>query len=159
MLFSVQKNQLHPLVYVVADEPSDANVSKTTPLVGTASYRNLLKWIGIMDLDIMRIKLYNQCDGPFDHFMSKSTLNKAVELNQIKVIALGKKASDYLIKAGINEFYSLPHPSPKNRLLNSEKFMNDKLGACRKYIYTGSETNEKNQDSASGTAGRPGHDA
>ncbi len=128
---------LHGLVYFVADAPTEKNLSPTVPLVGTDSYKTLLKWLGEMNVDITRVRLYNQCDGPFNSPLSQMTLNKAVELQQIKVIALGKKAASYLAKVGINEFFLLPHPSGLNRLLNDEKYVNLKLGACKAYIYEG----------------------
>lgn len=128
---------LHGLVYFVADQPTKDNVSPVVPLVGTESYRTLLRWCGEMDVDITRVRMYNQVDGPFDHTISRATLNKAIELGQIKVIALGQKAASYLVKVGVNEFFILPHPSGRNRLLNDKEFVKEKLGACRKYIYEG----------------------
>ena len=128
---------LHGLVYFVADAPTAKNLSPAVPLVGTDSYKTLLKWIGEMDVDITRVRLYNQCDGPFNSRMSQVTLNKAIELQQIKVIALGQNAANYLAKVGINEFFLLPHPSGLNRLLNDKKYVDLKLGACKQYIYEG----------------------
>lgn len=128
---------LHGLVYFVADAPTAENLSPNVPLVGTESYKRLLQWIGEMDVDITRVRMYNQIDGPFNAPMSRATLNKAVELQQIKVVALGQKAAAYLAKAGINEFFVLPHPSGRNRLLNDKKYVDYKLSACKHYIYEG----------------------
>lgn len=128
---------LHGLVYFVADQPAADNLSASVPLVGTDSYKTLLKWIGEMDVDITRVRMYNQIDGPFNHPMSKASLNKAVELKQIKVVALGQKAARYLSKVGVNEFFVLPHPSGLNRMLNDKEFVKQKLGACKAYIYQG----------------------
>jgi hypothetical protein len=128
---------LHALVYFVADSPAADNISPDIPLVGTDSYRTLLRWIGEMDIDITRVRLYNQIDGPFDHALPRTTLNTAVRLNQIRVIALGQKAADYLGKVGIEEYFVLPHPSGLNRQLNDKEYVKNKLGFCRTYIYEG----------------------
>jgi hypothetical protein len=128
---------LHPILYIVADQPSPENLSPAVPLVGTASYKTLLSWFAEMNVDITRVRLYNQIDAPFSTPLSKHTLNKAVELGQIQVIALGQKAAAYLMKEDIDEFFVLPHPSPSNRLLNNPEFVKEKLGFCRTYIYEG----------------------
>lgn len=126
---------LHGLVYIVADKPTKDNISPKTPLVGTQSYKTLLCWLADMDIDITRVRLYNQIDDPFGNIMSKVTLNKAIELDQIKVLALGQKAGTYLNKVGIDEYFLLPHPSPANRRYHQSVFLNEKLASCRKYIY------------------------
>jgi hypothetical protein len=133
---------LHPLVYIVADKPAKENVSPRVPLVGTQSYRMLLRWVGEMDLDITRIRMYNQSDKPFDAFMSKLSLNRAVELNQIKVIALGNAAAEYLNTAGITSFYQLPHPSGLNRQLNDLRQLKKTLKECKEYVYQKEESVE-----------------
>lgn len=134
---------LHPLVYFIADKPTKTNVSQEVPLVGTQSYKTLLEWIGEMDIDISRVRMYNQTDGPFSNTMSRVSLNKAVVLRQIAVIALGQKAATYLKKAGINNYFVLPHPSGRNRLLNDKHFVINKLMDCKKYIYEGVISDEQ----------------
>ena len=128
---------LHPLVYFVADKPTKDNVSPDVPLVGTKSYRTLLNWIGEMDIDIMRVRMYNQVDNPFGNFMSQASLNRAIQLGQIRVVALGQKAATYLNKAGITNHYLMLHPSGRNRLLNDPIFVKMKLENCKAYIYKG----------------------
>ncbi len=134
---------LHPIVYFVADKPTKGNVSDKIPLVGTKSYRMLLSWIGEMDIDITRVRLYNQSDRPFSNTMQTLSLNNAIANNHIRVIALGNKAMDYLMDAGINEFFVLPHPSGLNRKLNDKKKLRENLSQCRKYIYEGTSPGEK----------------
>ena len=89
-----------------------------------------------MDVDITRVRLYNQSDKPFDG-LSGVSLNSAIEKNHIKVVALGNEAKKYLLKAGINEFFILPHPSGRNRKLNDAEFVKKTLDQCRDYIYKG----------------------
>lgn len=130
-------NYLHCLVYIVADKPSRENISPEVPLVGTSSYKRLLIWLGEMNIDITRVRLYNQSDSPFGNSLARSSLNHSIELGQIRVIALGQKATNYLQKAGIKKYFTLPHPSSKNRLTNDPKFVSMKLENCQTYVYKG----------------------
>lgn len=50
-----------------------------------------------------------------------------------KVVALGNFAAEALTKAGIHHF-KLPHPSPLNRQINDDRFINSKLDECREYL-------------------------
>lgn len=134
-LFPLKRN-LHPTIYVVADKPGKGNLDPQVPLVGTSSYRNLLSWCGRIDLDVTRMRMYNQIDRPFEG-LSGASLNVAIKSCHIKVIALGEAAKKYLLKAGIDEFFCLPHPSGRNRLLNDNKFVKKTLEQCRDYIYKG----------------------
>lgn len=144
---------LHCLVYIVADTPSKGNISQKVPLVGTSSYKRLLMWIGEMDIDITRVRLYNQGDAPFDDSLTRSSLNHAIELNQIRVIALGQKAANYLKKAGIKQYCLLPHPSGRNRLTNDPDFVTMKLKVCKNYIYNGVLNEFKSKEKSSGVEG------
>lgn len=133
----LQSAHLHPLIYIIADKPTKDNISQQIPLVGTSSYRTLLGWIGIMDIDITRVRLYNQVDGPFNNIMAQTSLNRAIQLRQICVIALGQKAATYLRKAGIQTYSTLPHPSGRNRVLNDRTFVKGRLDSCKKFVYEG----------------------
>lgn len=141
---------LHALVYLVADKPAKDNLSPEIPLVGTQSYRTLLEWIGYMNVDITRVRMYNQSDNPFDNTMSRISLNQAITLKQICVIALGQKAATYLKKAGIKSYFILPHPSRKNLLLNDKAFVRMKLESCKNYIYQGGLDDEQQPTKESG---------
>jgi hypothetical protein len=51
----------------------------------------------------------------------------AVEIaNADKVVALGKTAAKALTLLGVT-FYEMPHPSPRNRLLNNSKYVEQKV--------------------------------
>lgn len=50
-----------------------------------------------------------------------------------KVLALGNIASDTLKKLEIDHF-KLPHPSPLNRQINDQQFIDNVLEECKKYI-------------------------
>lgn len=50
-----------------------------------------------------------------------------------RVIALGNYASDALKKIHVKHF-KMPHPSPRNRLLNDKEYEKHMLKDCRKYL-------------------------
>lgn len=134
-LLLVNDRYLHPLVYFVADKPGKKNLHPQIPLVGTQSYNKLLEWLGRMNVDISRVRLYNQADKPFSSPFSRDSLNVAVKNKHIRVVALGKNAMKYLMNAGITEFYALPHPSGSNILANNTKKLKQSLRQCQDYIY------------------------
>lgn len=146
----LRTSHLHCLVYLVADKPTKDNISPDVPLVGTSSYKTLLGWLADMDVDITRVRTYNQSTDPFGNIMSKTSLNQAIKLRQIAVVALGQKATNYLERTGIISYHALPHPSGLNRILNNKKFIKDRLDACKKYIYEG--INEDAQTYGTATA-------
>lgn len=131
------KKTLHSMIYFVADKPTKKNIDPTIPLVGTKSYLTLLQWCAMMDVDVTRIRFFNQVDEPFPIETNMTSLNKAIDMDHIKVIALGKKASAYLNKSNINEYYELPHPSGLNRINNDSRKLKKVLEQCRSYIYRG----------------------
>lgn len=118
---------LHDLVYFIGDKPSAKNLRQNVPFVGTASYKTLLNWIAICDLDITRIRLFNQSDAPFDEEASRF-------LRDVKVIALGNIAANYLKTTGIEDYFILPHPSPANKA--AHKDLTNKLYQCKMYVYS-----------------------
>lgn len=132
MFLLLNDRHLHPIVYFIADKPGKKNLHPKIPLVGTPSYAKLLEWCAKMDIDITRIRLYNQSENPFTP-LSVPSLNIAIKSKHIRVIALGKNAFKYLMKIGVEEFYSLPHPSPANKKSNLN--IEDKIQQCRNYIY------------------------
>jgi G:T/U-mismatch repair DNA glycosylase len=50
-----------------------------------------------------------------------------------KIICLGSFASICLNRINKSHF-KLPHPSPRNRLMNDKKYVNQILSECREYI-------------------------
>jgi hypothetical protein len=50
-----------------------------------------------------------------------------------KFVALGNFSSSVLRKLNINHF-KMPHPSPRNRLLNSREFEYTMLEKCKEYL-------------------------
>jgi hypothetical protein len=134
-LLLLNDRHLHPLVYFIADKPGKTNRNPKIPLVGTASYKKLLEWIGRMDIDISRVRLYNQSDNPFNP-ISVLSLNVAIKNKHIKVIALGQVAARYLDNVGVDEYYKLTHPSGLNRSNNDPKRLKKMLDSCSSYVYS-----------------------
>lgn len=50
-----------------------------------------------------------------------------------RVVALGNTAEDALKKLGII-YFKLPHPSPRNRLLNDRESIDSLLYKCKMYL-------------------------
>ena len=106
------------MIAFVGDTPSAKNVDPNVPFVGTQSYKRLLEWIWMMDVDISEVSLFNRGDLiPFR--------------DTTKVVALGNNASEWL---GRVPHFKLPHPSGRNRKLNDEKYVRKVLQQCKKWL-------------------------
>lgn len=113
------------MVVFVGDCPSRLNIDPDVAFIGSKSETVLMDWIRRMDVYVL------------------SMLNSHTESLMIEVwrryrhgdavVALGNKASDRLAKAGIPHF-KLSHPSPRNRLNNDKKFVDDQLKRCKNYL-------------------------
>lgn len=51
------------------------------------------------------------------------------------VVALGNFPSEVLNKLGV-EHHQLPHPSPRNRMINDVDLINHRLMECKRYLET-----------------------
>jgi hypothetical protein len=121
-------------VLFIADEPSSKNVDLRIPLVGTQSYKRLLKWIGILDLDIRSIGFENRTNG-------------AIMISETEydvVIFLGKKAEIRVSVMNFGEshghtimprFKTIDHPSSRNRKFNDPKYETKMLAELRRWLY------------------------
>lgn len=113
------------MVIFVGDKPSSLNENPAIPFIGTPSWKTLLKWIDRLEvssyhvsnsfspMDMVEVQCYNKDGNVF--------------------VALGNEASERLTKVGIGHF-KLPHPSPRNRLLNDKKFIDSELEKCKNYL-------------------------
>lgn len=109
----------------VGDEPSKLNTDPEVAFVGSKSMPNLQKWIDFLDPEDPRITNSHT-----------DALVEAVALAYFRgatVVALGNKASERLKKRNI-EHFRLPHPSPKNRVLNDKNFIDSELEKCKNYL-------------------------
>lgn len=121
------KGHLHDIVYFIGDKPSPKNLRPDLPFVGTASYKTLLGWIADANIDVSRVRFFNQSTRPFDGDAQRF-------LRNIKIVALGKEAAEYLNSTDIKTYFQLPHPSPANQA--THKDIKDKLDKCKDYVYS-----------------------
>lgn len=113
------------LIVFVGDKPSSKNIDPGIPFIGTPSHSNLMKWIDKM------------CVGEYFLVNSHSEADKMkicrLEKDSPTWIALGNNASKVLSRFDIPH-YKLPHPSPRNRLLNDKNYIDKELEKCNNYI-------------------------
>lgn len=113
-------------VVFVGDRASRLNDDPCRAFVGTPSFGNLCKWI--VKMQVTEFTMVNSYTH--DDFVKMFQL-----WNQGKKIwiALGNEASKRLDRLKVPHF-KLPHPSPRNRLLNDQKFIDSELKKCYRYI-------------------------
>lgn len=139
-------------IVFVGDKPSSKNLDSNVPFVGTQSYKVLLQWIWEMDIDISDVVLTN-----VDDFYHKINHNNC-SLTSDYFIALGQVAGDFLENLEVRwiyrcgptiiptdqhtetttiykfPYFTLPHPSGRNRLLNDKEFVKNKLKECKEWL-------------------------
>lgn len=124
-------------IILVGDKPSKKNVDPKTAFVGTKSYNNLLEWISEFDISINNTYIANKEHitklGEFI-YVDVPEVSLGIEPGD-KVIALGRESEKYLKELGLDPYY-LPHPSPKNRVLNDKKKLKELLKECKNWIHS-----------------------
>lgn len=120
------ENQLTDVIFV------GMNPSAKKPRKGSTRNK-LLDWANEMRVDSYDFMNVIDQPGEVSHKMvDHNALTFALKKYR-RVIALGNFASDALKKSGI-EHYKLPHPSPRNRMLNDPEKICQILQECSKYI-------------------------
>jgi uracil-DNA glycosylase len=124
--------------------------SKLTPFWNdTKSAKILRSWLEQLKDSDSELFFYNVSDKPTENNrplkMSEikenlqSLKNKLAIFSEhkmeIKVIALGKTAEKALTLLRIPH-YTMPHPSPVNRQLNNQQFIDSKINGLIKYLQT-----------------------
>lgn len=112
-------------IIFVGDRPSAKNIDPNIPFVGTKSYKKLLEWIKILEIE--NYVLLNS-HTEIDIFHVKTLYGIGY-----LVIALGNNASKRLSKAEILH-HKLPHPSGLNRKLNDKEYVDSELKKCYAYL-------------------------
>lgn len=113
-------------VVFVGDEPSRTNIDPDIPFVGAKCFQRLTEWIKELNVDY-----YICLNSNKDSDMVK--IDRLVK-EGFKVVALGCKASDRLVKSQINH-HPMPHPSGLNRKLNDKHYMSLELMHCYEYVH------------------------
>lgn len=110
-----------------ADRPLDGSHTKSM------TFRKLDKWAEELDIGMYAfINTVPERGAATMKNVQWDYLRQSVTLHK-KVIALGGFASSVLTKLNVDHF-RLPHPSPRNRLLNDKKFEAEQLRLCKKYL-------------------------
>lgn len=122
-------------VLFVGSNPSRKNLNSEQPFIGSPSGKVLLQWIAILEIkDYTMVNVSDKLDGPiYKRDMNLGRLDMYVAKHDY-VIALGRTAHNALryIKAS---HMLLPHPSPRNRLLNDKELINQWLGVVKSELY------------------------
>lgn len=124
-------------VLFLGSGPSSKNIDPAVPFVGTVSYRRLLEWIMIMEIDVSDVQLANvgACEiRSYPNYKYFEVHNHWGLSTVDRVIALGRDAEQYLVSQGVTDYFRLPHPSGRNRLLNDKKFVKQELIKCKNFI-------------------------
>ncbi len=97
------------------------------------THDRLNKWLNFLNID--RVSFSNVINTSGEYRVSDVDFKYVDELCEgyEVILALGGFVSNVLNRIAIPHF-TLPHPSPKNRLLNSRDFELKKLIECREYI-------------------------
>jgi len=115
------------MVVFVGDKPSNLNDNPNVAFVGTPSYKNLLKWIKKMEIkDDDYVMINSDTPVRLEHAMWMS-------IHGHEIVALGNIAAKRLSFMDV-VFYKLPHPSPRNRKLNDQNFIDSELEKCKNYL-------------------------
>lgn len=112
-------------IVFIGDRPSSKNLDQNVPFVGTKSYSNLIKWTNSMS--IQSYSLLNS------HTSNDKTKILDLVAQGFKCVALGNNSSKVLENLKI-EHFKLPHPSPRNRLLNDKNYIDNELIKCKNYL-------------------------
>ena len=73
-------------------------------------------------------KIYNSTDEDITYY-----LGHAISGYDVKFVALGNNATNFLKKFNVSHF-KLPHPSGRNRQVNNEEFIQERLKACKEWL-------------------------
>ena len=112
------------LVVFVGDKPSLKNDNPEVAFVGTPSYTTLCSWIN--EMNVFDYVLINSEAGDIEKLIE-------YDLENYIFVALGAKAASVLDVLEIS-YFALPHPSPRNRVLNDRPLVASKLKDCKRYI-------------------------
>jgi hypothetical protein len=119
------------MIIFVGDEPSGRIESDAKAFQGAACERRLAQWINSVTPSGRPYRVINRAD------LTYLNLNAHLR-NGTTFIALGNKASKELDCVTGCEMhiphFKLPHPSGRNRQINNQDFVNDRLALCKLYI-------------------------
>ena len=114
---------------VVGMNPSN----KPTKQKPSATFKKLESWMD--QLGVRYFSFINTFDEMGQAKLAKADLTRlcTVAKDYDKIIALGGFVSTALNKCDVTHF-KMPHPSPRNRLLNDKSFETYMIKQCRRYL-------------------------
>jgi hypothetical protein len=119
-------------IIVIGLNPSKARTTKRGPAL-----KKLYQWADHLGLPIFSFT--NLSDDPDWDFKFKS-INQNFVLQSVQnydiIVALGKTTSNYLKRLGVSNVFTMPHPSPRNRLLNNHDYEMEMLEKLNHYVRT-----------------------
>lgn len=118
------------------------NPSKSRAVYSGSTLSRLRKWTTELDLQFFT---FINLSGDSDWNRKFDTIDRNFVCTSIEecdiIITLGTMVSNYLKRLGYKEHFVLPHPSPLNRQINNQDFIDMKLSECRRYIDENSNSN------------------
>lgn len=116
------------MILFVGDRPSK-RTHPTIAFKGAASEQRLKAWISFLSHADEFVKVINRTDHQFELILVLA------QQRNVSVVALGNEASKALKSLSVSH-YKLPHPSGRNRKINDESYVNQKLSECKQWLNT-----------------------
>lgn len=113
-------------VLFVGDTPSKHNTDPDVAFKGSRSGKVLEEWAVVIGVNGSYVAI-NRTAPSF-----KEAVESWVEQG-VPIVALGKRASLSLKQLGV-EYFELPHPSGRNRVLNNKSLLEKNLKRCASYV-------------------------
>lgn len=129
------------MILFVASNPSKLNTNPTIAMVGSKSEKNFNGWVEYLSPQ-KDYFVINVSDKVLEN--DKTLKKREYDLPRLasyvinpsfdKIVALGNVAEDALKQLGIENYYKLPHPSPRNRFLNNTVQVEAVLEDCKQWL-------------------------
>jgi len=109
------------------------NPSAVSTVKKNSTLDRLNKWMDLLHItNYTFVNMIPEVGNPDKSKICDNTLQIAQKYD--KILALGNMVSDELTSRGIKHF-KMPHPSPRNRLLNDKSFEINMINRCEEYLY------------------------
>lgn len=117
-------------ILVIGMNPSSKPSTKTRENATVKKLHNWMTKVGIQHFSFSNV--HESIEHVSLKHVDYSRLNTITQ-GYDRVLALGNYAADALNRIEVDHF-KLPHPSPRNRLLNDKEYEKAILRQCRKYL-------------------------
>jgi len=126
------------MIIFIGQNPANKMKKGDKPFEGTKSKETLTKWFKHLDIvGKQAVFFFNASDKPGNvtpKDFNKEVLDTIKQYNGLaKFVALGNYASKFLDSADIKHV-KLPHPSPRNVLLNNKRYVTTELNKVKRYL-------------------------